>query len=118
MAKYEGKKIIEKILELIDESPESEYSPTECFYTKGMAGNGKCGCLVGQAIVRAYPELKKPLAALDAVGVYPIGIAISRLDIECGTKEEIFLTKVQGRQDSGEEWQHCVTPEILELIRE
>lgn len=114
---YMTKFVVEAARELIKNSPDAIYKPVDnkvgplCLYTQGLAGNGACGCVVGQAIIKAYPELEGKLKRIDKrADEYEDSIIpgvlclLSELEFEGRLIEKSWLDSLQAHQDKLDTW--------------
>jgi len=106
--------IIQTCRNLAKEFPEARYPVTEsCCYTQGEAGPGQ-GCLIGQAIVRVYPELLPKLKRIDKAGGATVASMLLTLKVEPSeiveqaVAEVHWLSRLQHKQDCGYPWSECL----------
>lgn len=106
---YESMKVAQAVREIVAENPEVVYKRTSdgCLYTKGKAGDS-CGCLIGQAIIRVYPELEEKLKDIDDKISPMAGTLLNSHLYFDETKASKWLNSVQHYQDGGSSWEHCV----------
>lgn len=106
---YKTSEIVKSVREIVAERPEVSYLHVYCHYTQKDASDGSCGCLMGQAIIKRYPELEEKLKKTDNRACVP---GIKYLLIEVLKFEELvgvdWLVRVQALQDSGATWGRCV----------
>lgn len=122
---YKTSEIVKEAKALQKEYPEAKYKFSKtshensvvvgCDYFSGGVSKGPKtrGCLVGQAISRAYPSLRQEINSKGHTGS-TISDIITEYDI-CGSKrDQEYLEKIQFNQDSGVEWGKCSKKQPLE----
>ena len=126
---YKTSEIVKEAKALQKEYPEAKYKFSKtshehavtvgCDYFCGGVSKGPKtkGCLVGQAISRAYPSLRQEIKSNDDLGhtSYRIHEIIADYNI-CGSRrDQKYLEKIQFNQDSGVEWGKCSKTSIKKL---
>lgn len=109
---YESMKVVQAVRDIVKENPEVIYHQEGgyCYYTKGKATNGQCGCLIGQAIIKVYPELEEKLKQIDNE-LNTVPAADSLIEYHLMFEESLgsmWLGYVQSQQDNGKTWEHAV----------
>lgn len=113
--KIDVDEVVKAVRKLAEERPEYRYeSIIGCYYTKG--GDDGLGCLVGQALVLLYPEVKDTLVRVDNRSVSEVPCLPELLttlgvtdDPSSEDKLKIrWLRDVQMFQDRGHRWSKAV----------
>lgn len=102
--------IIVAVRTIAAENPAAVYTPitgTLCFYTLGLLA-GKCGCHIGQAIIRVAPHLQHQLEEFDKRGQIGIVGVLDDLDIPYTFEQGEWLRMVQQEQDGGRTLQEAI----------
>lgn len=121
-------KITDAIRKLATDYPNAVYVPPsgeigdgKCFYTRGDVSDGpeRSGCIVGQAVVMARPELEDGLKEVDyaSMGAEDLLRDLS-LDLELEEEELHWINSVQEHQDMGDCWSEAVREADEEMDEE
>lgn len=103
--------VIQATRELAAEFPDNVYEKEvqriNCFYTKGPCSNGSCGCLIGQALIKAGVP-KERLEEFDAKEQGGVSTVAYFLGIPLVNDKLWWLESVQSWQDMGNSWRACI----------
>jgi hypothetical protein len=110
-------KLIKAVRDLAEEHPDALYyaPPEGCLYTLGSCGGGQ-GCIVGQAVLRVYPELLEILIKVDMLAVDANTLFDDELpDLDLSHEDIGWLGSVQSNQDHPRAWGVSVTQADKEI---
>lgn len=112
--KVDLNKVAREVINLSKENPDHVYnSPYACYYTWP---NG--GCILGQALIKAYPKIKDLLQLADLRSQFTFTALCKdfKIDLEGDDHLINYLEEVQRYQDEGMPWSVAVTKSQLEEV--
>lgn len=114
------KKVIAEVRRLATKYPNTVYQSTpvgKCYYTMGNTEYCSAqGCIIGQAIINIYPDLKEFFILIDNLNkngsldfttisaLTPLLFGI----FDSENKESLWLLRVQNKQDNQHTWSKAV----------
>ena len=111
-------KVIRAIEEIVKENPDFIYNKSRrtgigCYYTYPVSGNTIVrtekakGCLIGQGILKAYPEEFEHLRAIDEKSPIPAYDLLKSRLFSGPDSHFVFLQTLQQNQDLGLAWKEA-----------